>query len=227
MKYKVISFDIFQTLVDVNKRIPDIWRGILKDEYTEEKAAEGAKAVMGVLPEVYESAVQSEEFLTMEQVYLDCAEKAVKTMSFEVQPRDVVDNLMLQHAKAPFYPEVLECLHRLRKSYGIVLSSDSSHAMVDGLIESVPHDRAFISDDLQSYKGGPNGKFFHSVLQMLDIAPEEVIHIGDSPADVLGARRAGITSCLISREGQHWSGSECQIKPDILIRSFCDLDRIL
>ncbi|MDK2943003.1 MAG: hypothetical protein PWP56_2516, partial [Acetobacterium sp.] len=46
MNYRIISFDIFQTLVDVNERIPEIWRGILKDSYTDEKARQGAKAIL-------------------------------------------------------------------------------------------------------------------------------------------------------------------------------------
>ena len=37
MKYKVISFDMFQTLVDVNARKHDVWSNILKDDFTEEK----------------------------------------------------------------------------------------------------------------------------------------------------------------------------------------------
>ncbi len=53
MNYRIISFDIFQTLVDVNERIPEIWRGILKDCYTDEKAMQGAKAILSTLPNVF------------------------------------------------------------------------------------------------------------------------------------------------------------------------------
>lgn len=224
MSYEVISFDIFQTLVDVNRRIPEIWRGILKDRYTDEKAREGAEAVLGALPAVYENAVQSERFLTMAEVYRICAEEAAGRLNFYVSPDEVAYHLMLEHAWAPFYPEVPGCMAKLCSQYRIVLSSDSSHLMLDGLIDKVPYEKAFISDDLKSYKGGPRGKFFNSVLETLDVPAEKIIHIGDSAADILGAHRAGIASCWINRDGRPWRR---ETKPDFVIRNFCDLEKIL
>lgn len=224
MSYKIISFDIFQTLVDVNKRIPDIWRGILKDEYTDDKAQQGAKAILSELPAVYENAVQSEQFRTMEEVYQECAEKAMEKISFKVPSQNVAYHLMYQHSKAPFYHEVLDCIERLRKKYKIILSSDSNHLMVDDLINQFAYDKAFISDDLKSYKGDKNGRFFRSVLSRLDAAPNEIIHIGDSSADILGAHKAGITSCWINRNDRKWSNP---IKPDFMIRNFNDLIDII
>lgn len=224
MNYEVISFDIFQTLVDVNRRIPQIWRGILKDQYTDEKAREGAEAVLGALPAVYKNAVQSERFLTMAEFYRICAEKAAERLNFYVSPDEVAYHLMLEHSRAPFYPEVIGCMAKLSTRFRIVLSSDSSHLMVDGLIDKVPYEKAFISDDLKSYKGNPQGKFFNSVLETLDMPAEKIIHIGDSAADILGARRAGIASCWINRNDRLWRR---EIKPDFVIRSFYDLERIV
>lgn len=40
MRFKAISFDMFQTLVDVNVRKYAVWEEILKENYTEEKAEE-------------------------------------------------------------------------------------------------------------------------------------------------------------------------------------------
>lgn len=224
MSYKIISFDIFQTLADVNRRIPEIWRGILKDGYTEEKAAQGSKAVLGALHVVFEDAVQAERFRTMADVFLECAERGARELSFAVSPQEVAHHLTLQHARAPFYREVLDCMKRLRKGHGIILSSDSSHPMVDDLISGLDYDIAFISDDLESYKGGPDGKFFQTVLARLGADPGDVIHIGDSASDVLGAHRAGIASCWLNRDGRQWTRG---IRPDFIVRDFNELETIL
>ncbi|MDO9490902.1 HAD family hydrolase [Acetobacterium sp.] len=224
MNYRIISFDIFQTLVDVNERIPEIWRGILKDSYTDEKAMQGAKAILSTLPNVYEKAVQSEQFKTMAEVYQECARKAMEKLNFKTSPQEVAYNLMYQHAKAPFYHDVLDCIAKLRQKYQIILSSDSNHLMVDDLICKITYDKAFISDDLKSYKGDKRGKFFRTVLSQLDTDPKEIIHIGDSSADVLGAHRAGITSCWINRDNRKWNNP---IKPDFIIQNFNDLADIL
>ena len=224
MRYKVVSLDIFQTLADVNKRIPQIWQGILKDDYTEEKAMQGAKAIVDTFPVLYEKVVNAENFLTMEELYIECAEEAIGIFYFRASPQDVVYNLMYQHAKAPLYDDVSECVKKLHQKYKIILSSDSSHVMVDGLIHNIDYDAAFISDDEKSYKGDKNGRFFHSVLSRLDAEPSEIIHIGDSIADIYGAQKAGITSCWINRNQRSWN---CAHKPDYTIKDLNELVDLL
>jgi FMN hydrolase / 5-amino-6-(5-phospho-D-ribitylamino)uracil phosphatase len=224
MNYKVISFDIFQTLVDVNKRIPDIWRAILKEEFSNDKAEQGSRAILGMYPSIYEKAVSAEKFETMEEVYSKCVEKAMNELNFAVSPKDVLYHLMYQHSKAPFYSEVCDCIKKLHRNYKIVLSSDSNHLMVDELIGKIEHDKAFISDDLKSYKGNVNGGFFDSVITDLKVEPKSIIHIGDSTADVIGAHRAGITSCWLNRDNRKWN---CDITPDYIITNLNELTDIL
>ncbi len=49
----------------------------------------------------------------------------------------------------------------------------------------------------------PHAAIFEHALDLLDIGPEQAIHVGDDPeADVLGARRAGIEAVLIDRRGR-------------------------
>lgn len=224
MKYKVISFDVFQTLADVNERIPDIWQGILKEEYTKDKAVKGAKAILKSYPDVYEKAVIGDKFLTMEEIYFECAARAMDMVDFDASSQDVAYNLMYQHSKAPFYAEVLECIKKLHQQYQIILSSDSSHLMVDELICNVDYDTAFISDDIRSYKGDKKGGFFNFVLSHLDVEPKQILHIGDSVADILGANKAGIDTCWINRDDRKWIND---IVPNYIIKDLYDLMNIL
>jgi putative hydrolase of the HAD superfamily len=49
----------------------------------------------------------------------------------------------------------------------------------------------------------PHAAIFEHALDLLDISPEQAIHVGDDPeADVLGARRVGIEPVLIDRRGR-------------------------
>lgn len=224
VKFKVVSLDIFQTLVDVNARIPDIWRAVLGDGYSGEAAAAGAAAIFSTYPAVYDKAVRSEKFMTMAEVYRECAEMAVKKACFKVSSEKLARELMLQHSKAPFYPEVPKALSRLKEAHRVVLSSDSSHLMVDGLLERFGCREVFISDDLECYKGDGRGRFFSLVLRRLGAAPDEVIHIGDSAADVLGARRAGIASCFLNRDGRPPRGD---VLPDFTVRDLEEFSRLV
>lgn len=202
--YKVISFDIFQTLVDVNKRISQIWQDALKEDYTYQKAVAGANAIIEFFPDEYAKAVSSEKFTTMDELYTKVSEKVLGKLYFDCTPQQVAYSLMFQHSKAPFYDDVFDCFKRLRQKYKIVLSSDSNHLMVDELIRSIGCSDVFISDDLECYKGDRQGRFFKAVLSRLNVAPDEILHIGDSHADIYGAHKAGIDCCWLNRDGRIW-----------------------
>ena len=221
---KVVSFDIFQTLVDVNKRIPQIWAGILGEAYSEQMAALGADAILEIFPDTFEKAVLSNAFCTMQQVYHECAQKAIQKTGYAVTPESVVYHLLFQHSQSPFYDDVKACVDALCGRFRIVLCSDSDHLMTDTLIGKMPHEYAFISDDLNSYKGGPDGKFFSCVLEKLCVEPDEMLHIGDGTGDIVGAHRAGIRTCWLNRNAAGWTHP---IKPDYTIHSLCELEDIL
>lgn len=49
----------------------------------------------------------------------------------------------------------------------------------------------------------PHAAIFEHALELLDVGPDEAIHVGDDPeADVMGARRVGIEPVLIDRTGR-------------------------
>ncbi len=224
MKIKVISFDIFQTLVDVNQRIPQIWKGILGEAYTKEEGQRGANAVLDNYPHSLNKALQANRFYTMQEVYLDCALTVLDKIKLSVSPEVIVDNLLIQHAKAPLYSDVKKCMTELQKRYRIILSSDSNHTMVDDLLKHLTYDKIFISDDLSSYKGSPDGGFFRQVIHRIGVGPDEILHVGDSRSDIIGAKSAGVISCWINREKSVWTH---EIRPDYTIESLSELTEVL
>jgi HAD superfamily hydrolase (TIGR01509 family) len=221
--YQVVSLDLFQTLVDVNKRIPQIWRGILGSKYSEELAAVGAEAVLSCFPSAYGQAVTS-GFLGMEEVYSLCAGDAVKKTGIQADAGDIAYHLMLQHGYAPFYEDVPQALKRIKELYKVIICSDSNHLMVDPLLQMLDYDAAFISEDIGFYKGDSAGNFFKQVLSELKISPDKIIHVGDSLADIIGAKKAGIASCLVNREHRIWKYS---VQPDYTIAGFDELLELL
>lgn len=52
----------------------------------------------------------------------------------------------------------------------------------------------------------PHPEIFRHALELMDVSPERAIHVGDSyPADVLGARAAGIHPVLMARSSSHFA----------------------
>jgi len=224
VKIKVISFDIFQTLVDVNRRTLHIWRRLLGEQLSEEESWRGARAILASYPESLKKALASDRFQTMYEVYYDCALSVLHKTGFEITPEAFIHELFYQHSLAPIYEDVLTCMEHLKGKYKIILSSDSSHKMIDGLVDSFEYDDLFISDDLESYKANPDGKFFRQVVAKLGVKPDEILHIGDSSSDVIGASLVGVKSCWLNREGRIW---EYDASPDYMIESLNELETIL
>lgn len=150
----------------------------------------------------------------MEEVYQRCAKKAVETTGLSYKPEDIAYHLMLQHGYAPFYPEVCDFLHRIKSKYRVIICSDSNHLMVDPLLDKFGIQEVFISEDLKCYKGDQKGRFFQKVLAKLNIAPDCILHIGDSSADVIGASKANIATCWLNRDHREWKNA---ILPDLII----------
>lgn len=224
MEIKVISFDIFQTLVDVNKRALHIWSDLLGDGYSEENNWRGTQAILNTYPQSLKKALASGKFNTMQEVYYDCAISVIDQTGFPITPDELVHILFYHHSVAPVYEDVLSCMERLKDKYKIILSSDSSHQMIDGLVDYFIYDDLFISDDLESYKADPEGKFFRRVVEKLGVNPGEILHIGDSVSDIIGASLAGVKSCWINREQREW---DYEHTPDYRIESLAEIENIL
>jgi len=60
----------------------------------------------------------------------------------------------------------------------------------------------------------PATSIFHAACRDLDVAPAQVLHVGDDvELDVVGAARAGLRSCWINREGRAWRRDD--LRPDL------------
>jgi HAD superfamily hydrolase (TIGR01509 family) len=156
----------------------------------------------------------------MEEVYQSCAKDVVRLTGYNYNPNTIAYHLMLQHQYAPCYPEVREFLNNIKSKYRVIICSDSNHLMVDPLIDQFGIKEVFISEDLKCYKGDQKGRFFQKVLAKLNIAPDRILHIGDSSADVIGARKANIAACWLNRDHREWKNA---IQPDLIID---DLDQL-
>ncbi len=84
-------------------------------------------------------------------------------------------------------------------------------------------DSVVTSEDCRCYK--PRKEMFQKALKLMDVLPNEVIHIGDSfSSDVLGAYNAGIDSAWLNRKSVSNGGS---IEPDYVISSLQEIFAIL
>ena len=232
--YRVLSFDLFQTLADVNARIPEIWKEILGEHYTERRARTGAEAVVSAYGKLLRDSFRKRKFLDMEEMYLRCSEEVLRVTGFGgekfgVSRERMAEVILKNHGQAPVYEDVVSVLKKLGERYRLILSSDASPLMAEGVLErlkkeGVTFEQVFLSDELHICKGRPDGAFFDTVVRTLGVRPEEILHIGDSPSDVSGAAAAGVHTCLLSRDYTPYKG---KVQPDYRIESLEEVFRYL
>ncbi|MDF2924777.1 MAG: hypothetical protein K0R57_3691, partial [Paenibacillaceae bacterium] len=136
---------------------------------------------------------------------------------------EAVNILFREHALSHFYTETAGFLERVSREYQVCIVSDADDAMIFGFYEQYGV-RLFTSERHQSYKNDHKNTMFKELLQFYGVQPGQVIHIGDSASDVLGADREGIITCWINRDNRTW---QHEVKPDYIIESLDQLDDIL
>ena len=122
------------------------------------------------------------------------------------------------------YPEVPEALRALRtggKRLAVVSNFDSR---LPGILRELAVDDRFDAIVYSSRAGSakPDQAIFATALDLLDVLPEQAIHVGDSVrADLEGALAAGVTGLLIQRD------HSAVARTEPVIRSLAELhDRI-
>lgn len=112
-----------------------------------------------------------------------------------------VDNLFAEHRLSEMYDDTEAFLQRICRNYQVCIVSDTDDLMLPEFYRNYPI-LLFTSETYQSYKNDTHNRMFTEVIAHYDVEPEQIIHIGDSASDILGAARAGIKSCWLNRNGQ-------------------------
>lgn len=225
MKFELLCIDMFQTLVNINTRIPFIWQRILGDKYNETLALECAKSVSRhVINGFHNSAANNEEFINLKTMFNPFFETVLNEMNIVFDPEEAVKIFIEEHNNATRYGDVESFFSTIGDALPICLVTDADYEMISSLQKKYRFDKVFISEEVMSYKNSPSSKIFNEVLKYYSINPDKVLHIGDSSSDIAGASRVGIKACWLNREGIQWRYSP---EPDYIISSLDEVADII
>jgi len=224
MKYKLICIDMFQTLVDITTRNEMIWKRILKDKYSEENRLFCSKLFNEKVILNFHSLTNNNEFKKLSEIFMPFYKEVSKETKLEFCEKNAVDIFIDEHNNSELYDDSLLFFQSLNKKIPICLVSDADELMIENLKTFFNFDKIFISEHSQSYKSSNNSKIFKDVLNEYNLSPKEILHIGDSLADISGANRIGIDSCWINRKNLDWKHKE---KPTYIIESLTEILKII
>ncbi|WP_229608129.1 HAD family hydrolase [Vibrio parahaemolyticus] len=126
-----------------------------------------------------------------------------------------------------FFPGVKEMLTDLRKHYKLVVITNgpifSQHPKLKATQMEEWVDHIIVGGEEPEEK--PAASIFQKALNLVDIKPEEALHIGDSlAADIAGANNMGILSVWVNATG---ASNPTEITPNFEIRETVELKEIL
>ncbi|HCH5331266.1 TPA: HAD-IA family hydrolase [Vibrio parahaemolyticus] len=126
-----------------------------------------------------------------------------------------------------FFPGVEEMLMDLRKHYKLVVITNgpifSQHPKLKATQMDEWVDHIIVGGEEPEEK--PAASIFQKALNLVDVKPEEALHIGDSlAADIAGANNMGILSVWVNATG---ASNPTEITPNFEIRETVELKEIL
>ncbi|HCM0912942.1 HAD family hydrolase [Vibrio parahaemolyticus] len=126
-----------------------------------------------------------------------------------------------------FFPGVKEMLTDLRKHYKLVVITNgpifSQHPKLKATQMDEWVDHIIVGGEEPEEK--PAASIFQKALNLVDVKPEEALHIGDSlSADIAGANNMGILSVWVNATG---ASNPTEITPNFEIRETVELKEIL
>lgn len=208
--FKVISLDMFQTLVNIQGRRAEVWKPILKQDFSEDKSRELGSQLLSHYFAVSTEAREAGSFISSKEIFSKGFQQVFLEYSLDYVCSQAVDNLFAQHRLSAMYADTEAFLQRICGEYQVCIVSDTDELMLPDFYRSYPIS-LFTSERYQSYKNDSHNRMFIEVIAHYGVEPEQILHIGDSASDVLGAARAGIKSCWINREQLAWKH---EVKPD-------------
>ncbi len=194
---RAVSFDAFGTLIDTGRDVLiHVARAVCQDHRPELPP----ETLLEVWDRYFFGA-EAETFQSIAENTEDSLARAMADFGLEGDPHPYIEMLerMWSHAKA--YPEAARVLARVDGLPRAVVSNADDAFLRDLLRKNgLVFDHVITSESVRVYK--PRARIFEVALDRLRVAPEQLVHVGDSlTADIEGAGRLGIQTVWVNRHG--------------------------
>ncbi|HEY1700473.1 MAG TPA: haloacid dehalogenase type II [Trebonia sp.] len=129
--------------------------------------------------------------------------------------------------RLPAWAEVAEGIERLRARFTVCALSNGSFAQITNLIKNagLHFDCVLGADISRHYK--PDIEIYRSTIELLDVAPSELMMVAAHGWDLAGARAAGYQTAYVERpqeSGPYKAGEDsAHVECDLLVRGFDEL----
>ena len=220
---KIISLDLFRTIVDVGQAPDMIWQLFLKDKFPVELSGKYLKRIDEINSGRCDaSAMGNSNFKTVRTVLEETLTEFFSEINLDYSPKLAANIIMEKHKSAEVFGDVQPFLQKTGGKYKVCLSTDADQDLIKNVDSIYPFDNLFVSETIQMYKLNPG--FFRQVIGHYKIPPENILHIGDSKYDIIAPKGLGIQTCWLNRNNNQWDHA---VKPDFEVKSLLEIPDLL
>jgi putative hydrolase of the HAD superfamily len=201
---QLVSLDLFDTLVDVSTGRHALWQTFLGETSTPILVEQAWALTNQVLSTALDQLSTTATYQSLRAVLQACYTEVFARLQVAFDPGEAAQVATHYHAQRPWFPDAVPCLEGVRHRYRLCLASDTDEGMVGEHVRQYPFDRCFTSERLRVYKGDAQNRFFEAIVRHYALVPCQMLHVGDSPAEIVAAQRVGLQTCWVNRSGHSW-----------------------
>ena len=205
---KIISFDAEGTLVTTGFS-DAVWHQAIPELYAKKHGL---------------SFEQAKQFVRQEYDRLGDHRLEWYDISYWLNRWDLGDyqNLMLSYRDhIMYYPETKEILNRLNPGHTLIVSSGSAREFLNMLTEEIGSNFAAVFSSISDYRQVKNADFYRRVCQVMQVEPNDIVHVGDSwDFDFLAPCEIGIRAFFLDRQGKRQGSQLVKSLQEFLDRVF-------
>ncbi|KAL9108201.1 MAG: hypothetical protein Q9227_006938 [Pyrenula ochraceoflavens] len=222
LSFKILTFDIYGTLIDWETSIVDLLQPLLSHLSSENPLKSNSRACAAAFNDI-EHTLQIENPSKRYDLLLEEGYKRFARQTAALGPTDLSDEDLTQQAKAfgqnvehwqPF-PDTIDAMQRLAKYYKLAPLSNVDNASFSrtlaGPLKGVHFDAIYTAEDIGSYK--PDLRNFNYLVEHVKsdfgIEKDEILQTAQSLLhDHSPAKKMGLSSAWIARKGAGMGGEE-------------------
>ncbi|MEN6313965.1 MAG: HAD family hydrolase [Clostridiaceae bacterium] len=152
-------------------------------------------------------------FRLQRDIEMGSLRKTLQRFDCNYNAEDLSEELFSYWMKPPVFQDTLQFFDKVKLPICIVSNIDRADLINAVCHHGIKATSSVTSEDVRSYK--PRPEIFIRSMEIMEVRPEEVLHIGDSlSSDVAGAKGLGINTCWLNRNRKnnssgHRSDIEC------------------
>lgn len=230
---KAVTLDAYGTVFDFEAHLPEVAGQVLAAERLDgvnaNALAEAWSSHFGAIYDEFGRCFHADgrEFKTIAQLTTDALAEAYRQHGIKLDPWPGVEIWLSRLRAVKPFPEAETIIGMLAADYPLAMLSDTDDDIIAPALERLQAPFRFVltSEKVQAYKQDPRAVLFRQALAELECEPHEVLHVGDSTADIRGAKTAGMRVAWVNRGG--WPLSAGCPRPDFEIRDLAALPTIV